>query len=821
MAGLSPARRLRTKTTEFSDFFRGSSHNSRAQAFPSANDAPRDKHSGLRSASNATLEVPHNEASTSSTSKKFSSKLPFLGRTRKKSNVEEAATNTVRDGRRHETAQSPAAVSTMADFADASPDIAGRPSKSRDAVSTSEPPAQTLGSKFAAHFTPSKARKPDPPPKPTPVKPRKSVSPPSGNLRPPAQSPRSLASFESNSSGGSDNRSTTPRPAQPTFNVSISPPEDLSRYADLFTLPSSSKLANRQFGLSSREPSILEGSQSTRSSASDAAPVTPESPVASSSLPNPEVSDAPEFHPSILEDPPVRPGSRSSVKSTGKHHRPGAEDIDPQGFLRLSEDSVIEKDRVVPPRPNTRQSSPPSPVERRSNSSRIPSPLSERPSTSPRGSSIGRARSGSGSRPNPPPTIPLPTPPPSSPPPTSALPSVPTLPSTAPSRKSVGSISSISSFQSGNNSRRSRANTLSSVPSSPLIASPYPPSPALAPQPKFLRALKHDMATDSEKSDWDRSDWDRSDIENIDSATPEQLRQAVVVQNLRLGELTQYCHQLTTRHQAEKAAMERKIETLERDAARRDHEIKGLRWLVTDGRSATPNTAALPIGTPRQSPASDSEKPKKRSVVPGSQSDGGRMTDDSEAESVGMLSPSLRRNRTIGSPASRMAAVRSTSTRVPAKGLGYELAVARAHGAAADKRASMSSFSSASTSSTSSLMPASSVAPSTISSSLSSIPETPPPLPVKALASRPGVGKDDASAASSTNSARRSPRAPALTPAAAYAATLKKGRPPSIAQVLNATPSTDDVDKTNLPVNVRASSSMAIVYQIFYSYEGR
>ena len=74
MSNLSPARRLRTKTSDLTDFFRGAGH--------SSNQA---RHQDVMlSTSSATLEVPSGDEE-GGTRKKIT-RIPLFGRSRKKSN---------------------------------------------------------------------------------------------------------------------------------------------------------------------------------------------------------------------------------------------------------------------------------------------------------------------------------------------------------------------------------------------------------------------------------------------------------------------------------------------------------------------------------------------------------------------------------------------------------------------------------------------------------------------------------------------------------------------------------------------------------------
>lgn len=65
-------------------------------------------------------------------------------------------------------------------------------------------------------------------------------------------------------------------------------------------------------------------------------------------------------------------------------------------------------------------------------------------------------------------------------------------------------------------------------------------------------------------------------------ATLEQLRDTLNSQSTRYAKLSAYLIELTERHAAEKLELLRRIDLLEREAQKREREIKGLRWLVTN-----------------------------------------------------------------------------------------------------------------------------------------------------------------------------------------------------------------------------------------------
>lgn len=91
MAGVSPARRLRTKTSDITDFFRVGHHS-----------ATRPVQNDLSTSSSMTLEVPSADESTGLT-KKRTTRIPFLGRTRKKSNQSAASSPYASMGARDST----------------------------------------------------------------------------------------------------------------------------------------------------------------------------------------------------------------------------------------------------------------------------------------------------------------------------------------------------------------------------------------------------------------------------------------------------------------------------------------------------------------------------------------------------------------------------------------------------------------------------------------------------------------------------------------------------------------------------------------------
>jgi hypothetical protein len=95
MSGLSPVRRLRTKTSDISDFFRGSSSHHTQRQSPSSIDLLQQ-----------TLPQQVNEQSSPPKAKR--SRIPFLGRSKKKSNPPTSDNHGVL-----ETTTLPSAVKTL------------------------------------------------------------------------------------------------------------------------------------------------------------------------------------------------------------------------------------------------------------------------------------------------------------------------------------------------------------------------------------------------------------------------------------------------------------------------------------------------------------------------------------------------------------------------------------------------------------------------------------------------------------------------------------------------------------------------------------
>jgi hypothetical protein len=627
--------------------------------------------------------------------------------------------------------------------------------------------APTLGSKLAAHFNPSRTRKLSTL--------RHDMTPTSGpsqlaatSLSPPPSSPRA-ASFDSGSSG---NRSPTPQPG-PKIMVSLSP-DNVEEYKNLFTLPRNQPAQTAQ-----------------KSSDSDTTPPG-SSPTSATRMKSPIQTSIP------------RRGSAPSVivDSTSSRHQSSR---NPGGDLPTSRPKIPRK-YSDSERGHRRQDSNPTP---RSSDSREsprlvppekPSTLSRRPSTAstmhaPDGLHLhGRSFvAGSSQAFDSLPQSKLRMRPPTSPsdrsrPPTMPLPLTPPPPSTPPPPPPIATSSSTQTITAPKTLVRPRAHTIGSSPitSSPLTS---PPTSQLSP----TETGDSVSATQPKPTD---STFD------IHLASREELRQALIARNQQYDELASYLLKITETHVAEVTTLEKKISSMEREAGRRDKEIKGLTWLVVNNKG--PPGGVLPInGAPRPPSLLEIDQARSQARVsvrkfsyaddsgaeshPTSGAESLRGSGTSGTESVSSIrDKKLRRPFTLGE--SSYSLYRSaTAGKRASKSLAPDAALPDVpYRPSATNRSSMSSLSISPSSSTSSLLPPS---PSVTVSSLSAIPEAPisgktelSDQQEERLASRASNRISTSSMASSSTAA-----------SSAYGTNLKRSRPPSIAQVLEKTPNMEDV----------------------------
>ncbi|KAF8916646.1 hypothetical protein CPB85DRAFT_1431966 [Mucidula mucida] len=404
-----------------------------------------------------------------------------------------------------------------------------------------------------------------------------------------------------------------------------------------------------------------------------------------------------------------------------------------------------------------------------------------------------------------PPTIPLPTPP------VEAIPAPPVISRTA----SVGRTSS-------GRKTRPRSLTLSSRAS----VSPVPTTPTVSSSPPKTRKSQERKSIDDKENE----------VFDIYTASADQLRTALLARNHQLDELAAYLLKVTQNHVTEKNALEKRIAALERDAAKRDKEIKGLTWLVSNGRSpgasvagntllstASRSTSALADISPVvRSPSyrhlhsdpedSGGETSKTDSMRESFEQSGGESSSSVPVMKQFNKVPS-RTAPLIKGMSSRGGGFRPTTVeRVPISDIRTSRRL--------DKRSSVSSFASSATSSSSSVMPASPTAATLSSIPEASPPPTPPtpPAPASVLTTKVPSSRDPAIVAAISTQRREkeqkknTPRSTskttatmttssAPTPAAAYAANLqKRPRPRSIGQIL------DFTNTSSTPSNIPPSS---------------
>ncbi|KAJ7672811.1 hypothetical protein B0H17DRAFT_173637 [Mycena rosella] len=760
MASPSPGHRLRPKTSDITDFFRtGNTSRSRA--------ADADEPS-----SPTFLSEPE------SLVRKRSSKIPFLGRQRKKSTHSDASTSATSassagpSSRQSDSDIRHSNVSRKAEPRPNIPTVAPRdviPERPLPAVPPTNLPSPSLGSKFAAHFVPSRQKLLN-------LSPRKPARPPTNEHTSDILSLSISASRATSlDSTSSENRSTTPRPQQPIITVSL-PPDNLEGYDDMFTLPTSGA------------PNSVEDPQLT--------------PTASIRFPIPQPFDSQARD---ADATVKRRGSRSTPdeRSSSRASRISRKHIgSPARQLELDSTDAEDSEAVMSDSP---KASPPMNVG--------PTPIAEKrrtlatmPYTQPR--SIMKHSS---ERPNRPPAFPPPPPPTN--PPSSALPGIPSSQTTA-SRKSNGSPPLGSSA-----SRRQRAQTLSAVPSSHVTFSTPSSSLASTPARRIAQSIIDGSAPASPLAK--KATEEPSGKENFDmeKASADQLRQALALRNQQFDELASYLLKITEVHVAEQHALLKKVASLEQEAMRRENEIKGLTWLVTNNprpgmgmsNAASKSTSALelehtadrqPSGAKLSSTSSHSN-PSEDSGAESHQTTSG--AEESYRESgpewgsgtSGGESSSSSRGRKVKRNHTLMSTFYRSSARSARPGAESVMTLPYSPSPSTSpstKRSSLSSFGTSPSSSTSSLS-LTTLTQATTVTSLTAIPESPAPVPksqdpvvaAAILATENQREKEERRASRASNrSSASSVTAPSAS--ASYSANLKRTRPPSIAQVLAQSP---------------------------------
>ncbi|KAJ7047801.1 hypothetical protein C8F04DRAFT_1060154 [Mycena alexandri] len=752
MATPSPGHRLRPKASDITDFFRaGNSSKSRGT------DTDADEPS-----SPTFLSEPE------SLVRKRSSRIPFLGRQRKKSTVSDASTSSA--GRQSDSDVRHSNVSRKA--LPAVPPLDGGPELS---LPTSFP-SPSLGSKLAAHFAPSRQKFLN-------ISPRKPLPPLTNDPASDTLSSRTSPSRGTSADSSSDHRSITPRPTHPTITVSL-PPDNLEGYEGMFTLPTTP-------GASVDDPQ--------------------RTPIAATP-PLRFPTSQPSRHPDA--DTTVKRRSSRSVTEERSSSRSSRISRKPIGdtFKHIDVDSTDAEDSEAvmsdSPKPSPSMTGGPTPVaEKRRTLATMPYGFS-----SPK--SIMKPTSDRSPRPPA-----FPPPPPPSDPPSSALPVIPS--SSTMSRKSNGSPSL--GFPVAT---RQRAHTLSGAPSSPLPISPSSSPSPLSTLPS-RRITKSTIGGSTPAAAFPNKGVEEpSGKENLDmdKASAEQLRQALALRNQQFDELASYLLKITEAHVAEKHALLKKVASLEQEATRRENEIKGLTWLVTNnprpgssgpGSLGMPNLASrstsalelesegqLSSGFSASNPADDSGTESHQTLsgaeeshresgpesVWGSGTSGGESSSSGRARkakrNTNLMSSFYRSSTKSGRPEAQV--VIPTALQYPSS--------------PSTKRSSVSSFGSSSSSSTSSHS-LGTLTPATTVISLSPIPETvsaaastrsqDPIVAAAILATENQRAKEERRASRASNRLSAPSIVPSMTapsPAAAYSANLKRTRPPSIAQVLAQSP---------------------------------
>ena len=379
--------------------------------------------------------------------------------------------------------------------------------------------------------------------------------------------------------------------------------------------------------------------------------------------------------------------------------------------------------------------------------------------------------------------------PPSNPPIRSGPPSIPLPQTPVPSASSPEVL--LSSLRQTSNTEleatsvqkliaRPRAHTIGSVGNSPLLDDQSTPNTTATLTPP---------STDIPEANFD-----------IDTASELELREALRSRNQRYDELATYVLKITEAHAMEVTNLGKKVHTLEKDIARKDKELKGLRWIINNGDSSHHQPFSTGILNHSLLSPTLSEPEDNSRIMPSAsrrlyyQSDSGT---ESHVESIrsaasGSDSVSSFRHKSLRKP-STLAEVtynlcHTGSTRRPSKkppGLGVEKVLEMP-----SKQSSLTLVSPSPSSSTSSLIPPS---PSVTMSSLSAIPEGLP------SALRPCLKYDNSDqeerralrAAHRTSTSSMTSSSTAAS--SAYSGNIKRSRPPSIAQVLEKSPIMDDV----------------------------
>ncbi|KAI6041493.1 hypothetical protein EDC04DRAFT_1258355 [Pisolithus marmoratus] len=431
----------------------------------------------------------------------------------------------------------------------------------------------SLGSKFAAHFTPllspSKSRRVAAP------KPADNRSELVDTLLPPA--PDGQPSSAESPRSSMQSRSTTPRP-QRTPQSSVAPCGDSEDYSDLFLQPQLGK--SSQAAKCASSPTILTITESPLGESSETPPATTlQFPYPPSTIDRPSLATSDETVArrscdwskevgKIRDSATAHWGLRSgagSVQTTPQGHLPGDEQRRSRSRALSHSGSDTDASRACDssPRPS-----------RIGHSSAIPrSSIIKPPSY--QGSS-GKISSNS--------------------PATCSLPSPPMSPSSPSNFQSgitptmLAVSSSAAHSRSSGMSQRPRANTLSSAT---LLSSAHLQSGS-----STLPAYQKVFAAENKA------------IPGISpDASPEELREALVLQRKKYTQLQEYIITITKRYEDDRVTLAKTIGKLERDIRKKTREIEGLRWLVIHHGAVEDIDAAANLARSSLSTHDESDRP--------------------------------------------------------------------------------------------------------------------------------------------------------------------------------------------------------------------
>ncbi|KZT22295.1 hypothetical protein NEOLEDRAFT_1150126 [Neolentinus lepideus HHB14362 ss-1] len=727
MSGRSPSQRFRSKTSDLSDRFRGSTQGPRP---PIEAGIPPVPH------------LPDADADA----QKNRRRLPFLGR-KKKSVLPVAAT-------------SPAPVpSFKASLSNDRPSTENRPNRNRKGKGTGIPAAvwnEDLSPEdehprlsILSHLPPVNVSPPSfdsITEQFTPLKPSTFQSSiPKRSSRPNLLTQHSNTFNTPRSSESSKDGTRTPTPRTPRPTIAISPPQGNS---------------------------VINTDDEGHYMSPRAAPNPPTSPTKDASrsdYPDLEHLDVPSDHPSNASF-----SSLTSSSDPDKSMNASSSSFDPMS--EAESDVSLTRQRTNSGGATSSllsvSESRSSLASRRSSIRQIPSPLRSKAPTAP-------------------PTIPLPTPPLSA----SSDGVIPAVYSSFPSIPSIVSQQHSPYVLEG--SPRPRAVTTCSLPA----IRPTPPSSP--------RAVAFPSSSDTPSTSLQRSPTVRRDLgdknsprsRDIDKASNEQLRRALTSQRSKIDDLSEYLLEIVGKHEAEKALLERRIEFLEKEAQKRDREIKGLRYLVMTGGTSADLAALRGNGV-----LSNVEFPRSATRSPGADTVAGLQL--LQQMSPGLATPrvsapdsdpivSTTPSRSIGervnsspsSPSPRSWSPGS-STKSPTLSIVETLDSAIPTGLGLDmsqvsNRPSSSSLSSGSTSSLPCL-----TAANTASSGLSAIPESPTPYadPESPVSDKQRE-KDERRVSRALNRLSASSSSSSISPATvSYATNLRKGKARSFGQAIDQSP---------------------------------